>query len=460
MQLYDPTKHGAPRGGFLNSVEKKRLVVMIIVFVLVTGAFVTLKPQGEGSEADATVTSEPKTAAELPTEIVAPNIDVAALEAAASDGTSEQRASFPAAAIEAGFMQSGKVYDGSFAALGGRELTAQLAAEILRAPKEQRGKLFRARCSVEALRDPPTPETRGQPRHFARGRLEDGATCFLAVQEFVGLAPVPGDFVRVDGLFVSVHREEIDGQWREGPLLAGPSMHESFARLAPVTELDAHAFDFVHDDNLEQGTEGLDDESYWTLVSYAKNLAPGKVDWNEAALLDNQTIQSVLEDGSAWRGKPVRLSEARMLNIWTQVQGENPLRMKRIVEGWFTRGDWHGSVKVAHFSAPFDELPRGVHKAMEVNLHAFFYKNLAYTKQDGGLAIAPFFVLQSVEEFAQPDLAGLRQMTYIVAGTLIALGIGIVFVLRHDRAKSDELCSELIRSRRKRREEKFRVAKS
>ena len=460
MQLYDPTKFGAPRGGIFNSPEKKRLTVMIIVFVLVIGAVVTLKIKGDAPQSNGFAARQSKIDTELKTEIAVPKIDVAALEAVAADDRPEQRVVLSGPALEAGFKSSGQIFDGVYAALGGRELTAQIADEIVNAPKEHRGQLLRARCFVEDIRELPNPDSAEQPRHFVRAHLEDGRVLYFAAAEIVGIAPVPGDFVRMDGLFVRVQREEVEGQWREGPLLVGPRMYESFPKLAPVTALDGKAFAFVHDDSLEQGFAGLDDDSYWDLVSYSKNLTPGTVNWNEAPQLDNKTIQSIYKDGSAWRGKPVRLNEARMLNVWKQSQGENPLRMDQFVEGWFTRGDWQGSAKVARFRAPFDEVPTGVHKEMEVNLRAFFYKNLAYTKQDGGLAIAPFFVLHSVEKFVQPDLPGLRHMTYIVAGSLLVLGIGIVIVLRHDKAKSNELDAELVRRRRERRGKLGQTAKT
>jgi uncharacterized protein (DUF736 family) len=461
MQLYDPTKLGAPKGGIFNPREKRRLTVMLIVFVFVIGFVILLNTKSARQDAARLAALQANKEPELSTLIEKPVIDVAALESVASDERPDQRVVLPGAALDAGFKEASKIHDSVFGVLGGRELTAQIAAAIVQAPKVQRGQLLRARCTVEEMRELPNQTPKNKPRFFVRAHLEDGAVLFFAAEEFVGLAPAPGDFVRVDGLFVRVHREEVAGEWREGPLLVGPRMYESFEKLAPVKELEANAFAFVRDDSLENGFEGLNPETYWQLVSYVKNLEPGKVDWTAAPMLDDKTIQSIFRDGSAWRGKPVRLNEARMINVWRRSESEdNPLRIDHMIEGWFTRGDWKESARVARFVAPFDDVPAGVHRGMDVNLRAFFYKNLAYTKADGGLAIAPYFVLQYVEKFEQPDWPGLRQMTYIVAGSLLVLGVGIVIVLRHDKAKSAELEAELLRRRRERRGKMFPAAKA
>jgi len=452
MQLYDPSKLGAPSGGIFNSKEKKRVTLMAIGALVLIGAVVTLQMQGDKRQAEGLASVQEKSSAELPTELVAPNIDVASLEATAADERPEQRVVLPAEALEAGFKASANIHDGLYAALGGRELNAAIAADLVKEPKANRGKLLRARCFVEEMREMPNPASADKPHFFLRGHLEDGASVYLAVEEIVGLAPVPGEFVRVDGLFLRVHSEEVEGQWREGPLLVGPKMYASFPKIAPVKELDPAVFAYLRDDSVEHGIEGLDPLSHWQLVSFVANLEPNKINWADAPMLDQKTIVSIYEHGDEWRGKPVRLTEARLLNAWTQAQEENPMRVEHMIEGWFTRGDWlRTTPKVARFVAPFDQLPSGVHKEMEVNLRGFFYKNLAYTPRDGGVAIAPFFVVQSIEPFVRPDSPGLRHMAYLVAGSLLVLGIGIVIVLRHDKAKSNALEAELLQRRRERR---------
>jgi len=456
MQLYDPKKVGVPSSGLFNAGEKRRMLFMVIGLIVMAITVVTMQMQSRKRQ-DAR-SAELVAPVQLPTEVAVPKIDVAKLEAVAADERPEQRVVLPGEALEVGFAQAAQVYDSVYKDLGGRELTAPIAAEILADPKAHRGKLLRVRCTVEEMKQLPNPLAPDLPRFFVRGHLEDGAPLYFAVAEFIGLAPAPGDFVRMDGLFVRVHSEEVEGAWREAPLFIGRSMYESSPRREPVTLLDPARFAFVRDDSVEHGLEGLDDDAYWDLVSYVKNLQPGQVDWEAAPILDNVTISDIFRDGSAWRCKPVRVPVARMLHVWTQAQPENPLRIETMIEGWFGRGDWLGQAKVVRFVAPMDTIPPNVRK--DVIVRAFFYKNLAYTPKNGGAAIAPFFVVESLQEFVPPDSAGLRHLTYIVAGSLGGLGLLIFFMLRRDRARSDELEAELLRRRRERRQKLTPAAKS
>ncbi len=448
MQLFDPKRFDAPVSGLFHAKEIRRLSWMLIGALLLIGAIVAIRTQVGGSAKKAS--PEQARAPTLPTVISLPKIDVAALEAAALDGRAEQRVNFPASAIEAGFSASSQLSDSIFDALAGRELTAQIAEQILEAPKQHRGQLLRVRCSVDELRLLENPNDNGKPRRLVRGHLEAGTPLFFAVEESVGVAPAPGDFVRMDGLFVRVERAEIDGVQREAPLFVGPRMCGSFPTLAPVRQLDANAFSYVHDDSLANGLEGLDPDTYWQLVSYVKHLEPDAVDWDKAPILDNKTIQSIFSDGNAWRGKPVRVPAARLFDVWKKAQSENPLRLEHLIEGWFGRGDWIGKAKLAHFVAPFDAVPANLQG--DVSVRAFFYKNLAYTPRDGGTAIAPFFVVQSLERCVPADNPGLRQMSYVLAATLLVLGAAIFVALRKDRKSSAALEAQLRRWRHERRQ--------
>lgn len=457
MQLYDPKKIVVPTSGLFNSKDKKRLVLLIVLALVIVGFVVTMQMSVDNranSELTGAAAAREET---LPTEVNVPKIDIASIEATAADERPEQRVVLPGPVLEAGFAASSVIFEGVYSVLGGRELTPQITAEILQAPKAHRGQLLRVRCFVEDMRELANPESADRPRYFVRGHLDDGTPVFFAAQNIVGLAPVPGDYVRMDGLFVRAHREEVAGAWIEAPLFIGPRMYESYARIEPVTEVSAHTFRFVNDDSVQNGIEGLDQESYWALVSYVKNLKPDQIDWETTPILDNRTISSIFADGTPWRGKPVRIPVALMLDVWKQSQPENPLREEFMLEGWIGRGDWLGQAKVARFVAPFAEVPEGMEKY--VVGRAFFYKNLAYTPKNGGAAIAPFFVMQSLEEFVPPDSAGLRQMTYVVAGSLLAIGIGIFITLRRDKRSRDALEAELLRRRRERRQKLVPAAK-
>lgn len=456
MQLFDPTRLDAPGSGLFHAKEKRRLSWMLIAALLLIGAIVAIRAQIGGS--GQLRSPQPARSSTSSTEVSLPQIDVAALEAVAHDGSAEPRVRFPTSAIEAGLSVSAQLSDSVFDALAGRELTPQIAEKILEAPKQHRGNLLRVRCTVDEIHELANPIDSSKPRQLVRGHLEAGTPLFFAVQESVGIAPVPGDFVRLDGVFVRVELGEIGGVQREAPLFAGPRMCESFPTLAPVAQLDAHAFSYVHDDSVANGIEGLDRGTYWQLVSYVQHLAPNAVDWNKAPILDNQTIQSIFSDGNAWRGKPVRVPAARLLDAWKQAQSENPLRLEHMIEDWFGRGDWTGPAKVARFVAPLDAMPPDLRG--DVFGRAFFYKNLAYTPRDGGAAIAPFFVVQSLEALVPADNPGLRQMTYVLAGTLLILGSLIFVALRRDRRSSAALEAELRRWRHERRQKLLPGAKT
>jgi hypothetical protein len=457
MQLFDPKKAGTPTSGLFNAKEKRRFGLMAVGAVVLVIAVVSIQMSGSLREKERLADFQPPFEP-LQTEVSVPKIDVAKLEAVAADALPQQRVVLSAEALAAGFEESRQVYDSVYEALGGRELTAALVAQILADPKAMRGQLFRLRCTVEELRQMNNPTDVDRPRNFVRGRLEDGATVYFAVADFIGDAPGAGEFVRMDGLFVRVHNEEIEGQWREAPLFVGQRMVPSFEKRAPVKELRPERFANVKDDSVDGGLHGLDEDERWDLLSYVKNLEPGEVDWNSVPVLDNTTISDIFRDGSPWRCKPVRVPVARMLHVWTQAQPENPLRMETMVEGWFGRGDWVGQAKVARFIAPMESIPPNVRK--DVIINAFFYKNLAYTPKNGGAAIAPFFVVESLQEFVAPEPVGLRQLAYIGVGTLGGLGVLLLFLLRRDRARTAELEAELLRRRRERRHKLAAAAKS
>lgn len=448
MQLYDPKRMTAPASGVFNPKEKRRLMLLGVAAVVLFGAVVAVRSQAAKREAQRLAELEMQRPEAITTELVAPKIDVAALEAAASDERPEQRVVLPGGVLEVGFAQSAQVYDGVFDVLGGSNLDGETAARIVAAPKEFRGKLYRTRCRVEELRT--LPGDADAPSYIGRGRLEGEATVFFAAERAIGLVPVPGDWIRIDGLFARAHREEVDGEWREGPLLIGPRMYESYRRLEPVLELTDKTFAFVRDDSVAAGFDGLNSDAYWDLVSYVKHLDATKIDWEAAPILDNPTISQIFTDGTPWRGRPVRVPVARLLGAWDQVQPENPLRVEHMVEGWFGRGDWLGQAKVARFVAPFDAVPPNLGK--DITARAFFYKNLAYTPKNGGIAIAPFFVVHSIEPFIVPKPIGLQQMAYVLTGTLIVIGAFGYWLMRRDRKSSEALEAELIRRRRARRE--------
>lgn len=421
------------------------------VLAIAVSAFATAT-QGDRRDADSATdrNSAPIQQRAHETNIPVPKIDVARLEAVAHDQRENQRALPSNEAIEAGFAAASVVRDALFAPMGGRELDAAMCAAIVADPKAHRGKLFRARGWIEdpqQLDGPPKDES---PRHLFRLRLEGGGGAWCVAAEFPDGAPQPDRFVRVDGLFLEVQREEINGQWSDAPLLVGPRAVESFSRIEPVRSLAQVSFALVQDDSVQTGFSALPINEYWSLVSYAQHVDPATIDWDAAPVLDSATIDKLLADGTNWRGRAVRLQACRVIGIGTEAADENPLRIDRLTTGWLRNSDWNGEARVARFTSPLPNV--SVQEGDEINARGFFFKNLGFSPRGGGADVAPFFVLQSIEPRAPGFAGSLRSLMYIVGGSMAVVALAIWFLLRRNEKNSGELQVDLARRRKLRRE--------
>jgi hypothetical protein len=314
-----------------------------------------------------------------------------------------------------------------------------------------RGALFRARGWIEQIEAVDTG-AKSTAHYRGRLRLEGGGQAWIAVLALPDAWGEVGDFVRVDGLFLKIYRSRTsEGEVVEAPFLVGPRAVQSFAAIGAVTQLAPNEFQFVEDDS-PAGITGQPFDEYWTLVSYALNGADD-VDWSSAPLVDGETLAKIYADGDAWRGVPVRIPPAELMDIWDQSQDENPARISKLAEGWAGNWEWARQANgVIRFVAPFErgELRRGD----AFTARGFFLKNLAYEPAQGGMAMAPFFVLHSIEGFAPVENNTWTVIFGVMAASLVLIASLFFAGVMRDRKKAAQLQEELRRRRRARREKR------
>ena len=446
---------GKPPEGLFSGKERFRLLAMAIGAVVLGVLLVYLRARRGGQSASADV---PETPFESDV-IIAPKIDREALAGLVADARTEDRVILEGAALEAAFAESSPLRDAVFEPLGGRVLDESTRAELLRAPSEHRGDVYRVYGRVRDVQQLASSES-GNTRNLLRLELEDGsgdafAGVMLSPHDGMGggaggRPPRLGDFLRFDGLFLKLFRDDTPQGWIEGPLLVGPRVVPSFPRIEPVRELPPGFFADVRDDNMIDGSSGLPTEEYWSLISYVKNLEEGQVDWASTPLLDNETISQIFADGTEWRGKPVRFPVCMVLSLYQDAANENPIRLERLTHGWFGHQPWAGQAKLVNFVSPF-EFPEVHQRTTQVTARGFFFKNVAYQPKYGGVAIAPFFVIHSMDVFESTQPVGLVHLMWFVGGALVLIVVVIVALLRRDHARSRALQEDLLRRRRMRR---------
>jgi preprotein translocase subunit YajC len=454
MKLTPPSMTPAPERGLFNPGERKRMRWLLFAFLLVLVTFAVMlqkENQRRREEAALQQAEQSRREPELETVVVTPEIRVELLRATARDGTPEERLLIEPDVLRLAFADTRLVNDRLFEPMGGGPLLPDTVRELVGSPDPARGQLFRAHgwadqlSSYEAAGDLPA-HTRG------RLRLEDGGHAFFAVLGVPEGGLVEDDFVRVDGIFTEVVRREGDspGSWIEGPLLVGPRAVSAYPRLGPVTELDPASFDEVTDDSIAEGISGQPFYPYWELVAYVRDLPENAVDWSQTPVLDRETMAALAMDGASFRAKPVRLPVSQIMDSWVQAQKDNPLRIERLTEGWIGNEQWFGPANgVIRYVSPF--VRPDIRRKDEVLARGFFLKNLAYEPSKGGVAIAPFFVMQTLETYTPVEDTAWRKILMGFTGFLVLLGVLIFVLLRRDRRRSAELQEELLARRRARR---------
>lgn len=432
-------------GGLSPVNENKRIAMMTILLAIVAGVFFFSRAQEARYRRQEAETVPPAPERPAQVELAVPQIDRARLAAAVRDATDTERVILERDGLAVALDGTAGLLDAHFEAMHGRVLDPGAWREIQADPAAFRGDLFRARGELLELVDEPQPD--GSDLFRGALRSEDGVPVHFALRS-VPDAIQPGDWMRLDGVFVKIFRDEVAGDWVDAPLLAGPRGVRSWPSYGTVTELGPYDLLDVADANIDSGGN-LDDvfEERYRLLAYARD-GGAAVDWDAAPVLDNALLTQICKNGSKWRGKPLRIPISKLLGITNLKVGENPARLTQVAAGWIGNFSWTGPSPVVQFQAPFPiEIPEGA----LVRANAFFFMNAKYVPKKGGLSAAPFLVLQSIEQHIPPEDHFVRNAVLALIALVVAMGCLFAVLLLRDSRKNRELREELIRRRRERR---------
>ena len=437
----------AKKHGVDTSSERNRLIGMSVLLVLVGALWIGSKwKENEYREKeDAEIAIEEKK--EPVVAIAVPTVDVEGIKALVADRDELDRVTLERDALELALNNLGPYLDSHFEAMDGRLLDAQADLEIRADPDLARGEMFRVRGVIEdfeiedrALFD------------LVRGRMrtEDGKVVYFATER-VPVGIDHGDWVRLDGLFVKLFRDENEQrEWVEGPLIVGPRLAESFEALGPVTEIDPTRFATITDADLDDGGDLRDYYlERFELLAHARDLPADAIDWSTVPELTNEKLTEVFEDGERWRCQPFRIPISQLQDGRTVAVGENPARLDRVGQGWIGNFQWLGPAPVIRFQTPFPL--EGLAFKDLVTANGFFLMNFKYEAQKGDIRVAPFFVLSSIERYipAQNNFTTIALWT--VVGIVLMLAALFWLLLMRDKRKASALREELVRRRRERR---------
>lgn len=449
----------APERGVFHASEKRRLVVLLALFVTVGVAFVAMVMK-VGIPRETGPSQAPPTAAPIAVQVATPPIRADEYRKLARDATREERVLIETAALRTALEDARLLTDAHFEPLGGVELDAPRCEELRAAPGPARGRLFRIRGWIEEVA--PFETTDSTPQHFrGRVRLEDGARADFAVHDFTDLVPAPEEFVRFDGLFLKLHATSTPTGWNDAPLFVGGRGQRSFPSLGAVASLDPLDFMDVLDDGLDTGFVPVPFDEYWKLVAYARDVDPSTIDWARAPLLDRDRMAEIVAGGESLRAVPLRFPPCRVQDVWRQAQIENPARIAYLTEGWLGAWDWAKvSNGVVRFVSP-QEIPiipgddgapgRKLGQTDEIVARGFYFRKFAYEPAKGGIEVAPLVVLQSFEPYTPPKDTTWPVILAVVGTSFALIVIALFVILVRDRKKAEALQAELLRRRRARR---------
>ncbi len=357
---------------------------------------------------------------------------------------------------------------GTLEAMRIAEATAAVLAPILADPAAHRLAALRVRGTV--IEAAPRPRSNGLASDWM-GSLrtsDDQVVHFLvagAPEQPDGTRGVePGDYLRIDGLFHSVHRKALatsSGPNSKQEVIAGalvlgpraepstPPMTEDIARLMP-------SLPAVRDDTTGAVFEDdVFEYALWELMGHAK-LVGDEVDWASVPELDGPTLAQMYENGDEYRGRPYRFPVSINLDTYSLRAGDNPLRLERFTEGWVGNNRWKDPVPTVKWIGPFErrDLVREDYgdDHRYVTATGFFFRNHVFDRSNGQPGKAPIFVLHSLDVFVPEPDPSMTYFTYAVFGLTIVLTIAIFLLLRADRRKSTRLYEDMVRRKRARRE--------
>jgi hypothetical protein len=443
-----PTDHATTPTKFMQKGERNKFIIMSVVLVVVVVAFFATQMQ-EAKHRDADlgeIAEEPAFVESVAVEA----FDMSPLEGKISDTRPRDRVLLPAETLDP-FLHYPKGFgDAHFKALGVRDLDESTLAPLMEAPSAHRAEAYRVRGYLEDVKSRERPD--GLTEYKGWVRMPDKTVVHFVVTEMVERV-ILYDFVRIDGLFVKLFRREVhDGTMAEGPLLVGAKVVRSVPPCEPYDEKVLRDRLVKISDDTATGTTGLDPltlEAQWLLMNYAASPEGAEIDWESVPEFDNLTMTEVLKNGKQYRGKPFRIPISRSQGVRTVSAGENPLRLDEVTTGWIGNMMWTNQAGVVRFILP--EPHPELEGAPLVSGHGFFLKNHGYEPKNGGIHLAPYFVMTSLEEFIPTESTLTRDVMIGVASLALLLFILFPILLMRDRRKSEALQRDLVRRRQERR---------
>ena len=438
--------------GFSRS-EKRRLMFLSIglALVIIAVALGTLKARGS---ADPVQRDLPEFADPLPSdEVELPVIDVARFEELVRDARDVDRVVLESEAVAETLDIVRALTTRHFDAWETPELGDATIEALIADPAPSRMKPFSLRGWVASVRTR-RPTLTSPDEFLCRVVLEDDSTAYF-LTPVMPKSFIDGDFVRLDGLFLKVYKDETEesGTWVEGPLLIGPRAIRSFRGFGEVARLNETRLLGVTDDVLvnPDGTPGkwtttIPFEPLWYMMAYTRDVDASTIDWANAPEIDQPMLDELSRNGAAYRGQPFRFPLSRLQHATVKRADENPARIEHYTEGWIGNVMWKN---VVHFKAPFEN--RDARLRDYATAQGFFLKNFAYESSREGLRVAPLFVLHSVK-IIDPSPDPVFALIAYAMGILTFLALVLFFfLLMRDRRRSRALQEQLIQRRRARR---------
>lgn len=439
--------------------EKKRLVIMTIAFVLLLAAFIANMQRMGGKE----IEGVPQTVQAPEVKVQLPELRSAELNDLVADKTKAGRALIEPKALQLAMDDASKLAEPHYRAMDVINLDAAVLQTLQADPSTARLKPYRLRGEVRTLRTRELPS--GQAYASGSVRLDDGSFAhFLTLNVPEDLKP--GQWVRMNGLFVKLYTDEVDGQWVDGALLAGRTMIDSVAPLfdpsAPLTLAEDGVGTFTNaelqnvvTDEVQRGLGYLPFLEKWKILARAARADEEPIDWSQVPILDEANMDSIMADPDAWRGLPVRLplDGAALLASTASPAEENPARLPYITDGYLFEHAWKNNAEVVHFLYPGKLEINGDDWNGDPTVmgRGFYFKNLTYMTRENRLSLTPVLVLSQVTAMDPPEPGAYGKLLYGVLGLSVLIIVGIFLLLRREKQRSQEFQERRVKRQREKR---------
>lgn len=449
---FGSTPQGSVPPGAFTSADKKKLVIMTALLVVVGFAYLWSLFGKEKAEADEHAKQMQNREAIPEETIYVPEFDFAALNDEL-DESEDGQLRLERAPLERVLNHAALLTGTHYTHLDTLVLDEDNASTLLDDTTASRGRPVRIRGDIEALVERRRADGNGAYQE-GRLRLEDGSVAYFCLTELPEDDEGPAGvdtFVRINGLFFKTYRSETDRGWETGPMIVARNAVFSYPSVGDrVTELPPLLFELVPDDSVIDGPGVPPFEAYWTLLAYARDLEEGAVDWSTVPELDNLALAELLKDGKQYRAQPFRIPICKNMGTRQLTIPENPARVEKITQGWIGNQTWTSGNGLMKFEGAF-EMPE-LRDGDLITARGFFFRNHLYEPSKGGAALAPFFVLTDLERFVPEESRTVQDIFMFVVGLTVALIALFFFLLTRDKKKSLALQEDLVRRRRERRE--------